>query len=934
MKKSLKLLALLLAMIMVFSAIPFAAADETVPADPESGSQGTEPETPEDPGVPGDPTDPEDPEEPEDPEDPEEPGSGKITGEITCSSDEVWPGQTISVKLDVDLDDYNGSTISWSFGGSSKSATYTVPSTASGTQKITATVTLRKNTSTVGTETFSTTISIKEPAVAGSFSISGPKEVMTNASASFSYSGENDSEVSFSVKEDGASITSSGKFRASQPGTYTVVATAKNGGSVKAVTAQTTITVTEAAYRVTMADRSFMLSAGTGTMSYSVTDADGNTVTGYTTKFSSSNASVASVDDDGRLTLKKGGTTDITLTVTIDGESYSTEATVTVSDKGSISCAQDGDENSGDSTTMRFVLEGVENADVDWTISVSGTNDFSVSDKTSGGTSASATITADDGIGIATVKVTADWGDSSASATFYTSFYNKNNVKVVLKDGVDDFDFDENNVFSRINGSSSNAAKKSLYTLMTDGCGTRVILSEDKSSNSRVGEITCSSKSTFQQYDPDDNNDYALAALEVLNFEVKGGGEYELDYEIYGMAGGTGYATSKGTITIITGEGSSDISYKCQPASSVKFNVEDFEEFWEDNYDDDNKKSSSSSKKNSEDLSYVTFDVATSSDTYGALYTNKTALKAAWKFYADYDDDRKGTYDLDEVTYKASTSQKSYTDEFTFICVGEDGTKISGIVSVEVANTTMRFADVSTSDWFYDEVYTVWSEGIMNGTSDTAFSPNNTLTRGMVVTMLYRMDGEPSVSTTATFTDVSSSAYYYRAVEWAADNDIVNGVGDGKFAPDTAITREQLAAILYRYAKHDGRSTSQSKNLSSFSDVSSVSDYATTALQWAVGAGIITGDAGKLMPQGNATRAQAAAMFARFMDLDEADDDDDDDRNDRDDDEDEDDDDITVYITPTGTKYHLDEDCAGKNARERDLSDVEDDYDPCSKCAG
>ena len=521
-----------------------------------------------------------------------------------------------------------------------------------------------------------------------------------------------------------------------------------------------------------------------------------------------------------------------------------------------ISCAQDGKETADDSVTMKFVLNNVDTDDVDWDITATGTADPEVDDISETGKSASATVYGDGGT--AKVSVTATWDGQSVSDVFYVSFYSGSNYTVVVKSGVDEFEFTETGVFAKINGSTTNVSRKSLHTLLTDGSADRVILSEDRAGNARVGKITAKTSSRFYQYDPDDENDYALEDLEDLTFEVLGTGEYRLDYELYERGGGKGYTTTKGTITIVTGDVAGDIEYTCATAGSVMFDVDDFEDFWEEESD---------SKKN-EDLLYVTFDVSNAADLSGTLSHDGDVAKASWKFYADYDKDKKNAYDLSEVKYSASRVEKNYTDNIGFVAYGEDGTKVAGTVSVTVKNTTMKFTDISTSDWFYDEVYTVWSEGIMNGTDDNTFSPNATLTRGMVVTMLYRLENEPATASRNTFSDVASGQWYTEAVEWAAKNDIVNGVGGDKFAPNDPITREQLATILYRYtAEYKDESDLRTGSLTSFGDAAKVSAYAENALEWAVGSKIINGDNGNLKPQGKATRAEAAAMFARFMDL-------------------------------------------------------------------
>lgn len=177
----------------------------------------------------------------------------------------------------------------------------------------------------------------------------------------------------------------------------------------------------------------------------------------------------------------------------------------------------------------------------------------------------------------------------------------------------------------------------------------------------------------------------------------------------------------------------------------------------------------------------------------------------------------------------------------------------------------LPFTDVSTSDWFYDDVAFVYENGLFSGTDSRSFSPNASMTRAMLVTVLYRLEGEPTVTGRSSFTDVRSGAYYEKAVIWAAANGIVTGTDSTSFSPDAKVTREQLAAILYRYAQYRKLDTDASAKLNSFTDADSVSAYASEALGWAVSESLINGASGKLMPKGDATRAQVAAILHRFV---------------------------------------------------------------------
>ncbi len=185
-------------------------------------------------------------------------------------------------------------------------------------------------------------------------------------------------------------------------------------------------------------------------------------------------------------------------------------------------------------------------------------------------------------------------------------------------------------------------------------------------------------------------------------------------------------------------------------------------------------------------------------------------------------------------------------------------------ISVSFTNGALPFADVYETDWFYDDVVYVYEEGLFSGTSATTFSPNASMTRAMLVTVLYRLEGQPTVTGRSGFGDVVVNSYYEDAVTWAADNGIVTGTSTSTFSPEQNVTREQMAAILYRYAQYKKYNTAASSSLTGFSDHASVSAYAKTAMQWSVAEELIGGAAGKLMPTGNATRAQVAAILHRF----------------------------------------------------------------------
>ena len=211
-------------------------------------------------------------------------------------------------------------------------------------------------------------------------------------------------------------------------------------------------------------------------------------------------------------------------------------------------------------------------------------------------------------------------------------------------------------------------------------------------------------------------------------------------------------------------------------------------------------------------------------------------------------------------TVKKSDTVYTFTMPASAVKVG-----VSYVKATETPSET-KFNDVSANDWFASAVDYVTGKGMMNGTADNTFSPKANTTRGMVVTVLYRLENQPSTSA-ASFTDVASGAYYANAVAWANANGIVSGYGSGKFGPNDKVTREQLAAILYRYAQYKKYDVSvgEDTNILSYDDAQSISSYAIPAIQWACGAGVVTGKSGsKLDPKDNATRAEVAAMLMRF----------------------------------------------------------------------
>ena len=212
-------------------------------------------------------------------------------------------------------------------------------------------------------------------------------------------------------------------------------------------------------------------------------------------------------------------------------------------------------------------------------------------------------------------------------------------------------------------------------------------------------------------------------------------------------------------------------------------------------------------------------------------------------------------------------SERGLINKVSGVYLTKDMTVYAGWRVDENPNTGANpFTDVSEKDWFYGDVMFVYENGLMLGTSKTLFSPHGTATRGMMATILWRMEGSPAPKGKNSFTDVEAGKWYADAITWTAENGIFAGYGKDKFGPDDPITREQLAAIFYRYADYKGYDLTVKGNLDTFKDADKITDYAKTAMQWAVGSGLVKGKSGNLLdPQGTATRAEIAAMLHRFI---------------------------------------------------------------------
>lgn len=543
-----------------------------------------------------------------------------------------------------------------------------------------------------------------------------------------------------------------------------------------------------------------------------------------------------------------------------DGKCDSCDAEMITDSEVVMSCAQSGITVSGNTAELVFELEGVDTDDVEWTFEASGSAYPELDNTTDSGLTGVVGVSADKGVAVVTATATWDGGQVRGAAAI--SFCDRQSYTAEVKKDTKAFRFMQTKVLESVsNVASSKVDNYSLYKLLTDGCGTYVKLYEDSKLNERVATISYRTTDKEKQYDPDGYNTYSIAALNNLTFTIIGEGTYELKYEILEKVGSYMLPTTRGTIDIVTGVPKDldvDLHYRTTTGEPVSFDLTDFISFWEDNR-----------VSKSEELRFVQFDI--DENAVGVLYLDDSlrgTVSDKYKFFANLNKEETlgaGYYELDGVTYRPDPREEAYTEEITFTAYGRRNGVVRGTITV-VVDEPMAFTDVTSKDWFYEEVSYVFAEGIMNGVSDTEFDPNGTLTRGMVVTMLHRVAGEPEATVKADFTDVADGAWYADAVAWAAETGIVNGMGDGTFAPETDITREQLAAIMYRYAGHALLDVNTgATTLDGFADHRNVATYATEAMTWAVYHQIMNGSDNYLTPAADATRAQAAVAFCRLL---------------------------------------------------------------------
>ena len=410
--------------------------------------------------------------------------------------------------------------------------------------------------------------------------------------------------------------------------------------------------------------------------------------------------------------------------------------------------------------------------------------------------------------------------------------------------------------------------------------------------------IAISSKSNGknQQLTLNDVSDDCYGLEMTLTTDTKNNKQYENDngndiYTTYTQNGSdiTLYIVSNNTPlneqkSIVIGNVMSDDSFTIESASSLKLLDKDFNKTQYDTVRISGKSqssssgshSSSSSKKYDVDISNAikngSITVSSDSSRKGKTITITVKPQNGYELYS--------ITALDEQDKELKLTEKQ-NNQYTFVMPSSDvfikaeftqtvsqtpptNTNNSTNNNTSFENIVLPFTDVNAYDWYYNSVKYVYANNMMSGTDTTIFSPNITTTRAMIVTILHRLDGKPA-ATASNFMDVEQNQYYTNAVAWASANGIVSGYGNGNFGPNDTITREQMAAILYRYAQYKGYDTTQKNNLSNYIDAKDINAYAVEALQWANQVGIITGVTDTtLVPNGSATRAQVSSILMRF----------------------------------------------------------------------
>ena len=520
---------------------------------------------------------------------------------------------------------------------------------------------------------------------------------------------------------------------------------------------------------------------------------EGKEITGATWK--SSDETVATVTNGTVKALKKG-----TATITVSGltapdgvvlDKTSVDVAITVTDGPTIVFPADQTTQTRYTSLATITLKPGLSEKVEGTVAWT----FETNSKTA--TVDKNGVVDPSAAGAVEVTITAEWGEANAKASTQTkvsvSFYDIVDATVSVASKATTFGFWDTDVFSSVSIDNSSVALPSGYSMANLWSSkisyTDVKLSPENKTNSAA-------QISYKNSAIQSPTSIPLVNERTIVFTCLSKGTFEFEYELFD----NGLLVRYGVITVYTVEGGADLTYTTTFNKNVVFDEDDFVKLWN--------KSSNKSKLDYVQFTTnsLTGDLYVSSEKNA--YAVSSNMKFYYN-YSSATDNGFNDYDLDLVTYVPySKATKAYEETISFTCVGETFSEtLSGVLVIKVGNT-MNFTDVKTTDYFYDAVVWAVDQGVTSGTSATTFSPNKTCSRAEVVTFLWRAAGEPKpTSTYMPFSDVKVTDYYYDAVRWAVEEKVTTGTSATTFSPNATVTRGQVVTFLYRALKASSVST-------------------------------------------------------------------------------------------------------------------------------
>ena len=777
-----------------------------------------------------------------------------------------WDGATITSTAGVaggqfasgDIGEKNGNYyISWSTDDAEN-----VTTTALGTFKITVPANTKANSYTVRIEGFESTKDYGDDGYQGSaeatLTITGSDVAVSSISlnktslsletgksetlkATVKPDNATDKTVTWSSSNEKVATVSDGKVTAAAAGSATITATA--GG--KSATCKVTVTeATVAVTSVTVDPTTLSLAVGGSETLTATVKPDNATDKDVTWK--SSKTSVATVDKDGKVTAVAVGSA--TITATAGGKSATCKVTVTENQVPAESVSLDKQSlelKGGESATLKATVTPSDSTDkVAWSSSNEKVAKVDSKGKVTAVAAGSATITAKAGEKSATCTVTVAKGGQEITAKNITATYGDTGVKIgaTVKPSGGTLTYEVTKGSDVIS-----VDKKGAVTIIKAGTATvKITAAATDSMDAAEKEISVTINKKDLTITAKDKTAKIHDAVPELG---------KTDYTVTGLVG-KDKLTKEPTLEYAT---TPDMS----KAGTVEIKVSGAEAG--DNYT----------------ITYKSGKLTISDGSEGTGTENKVTPAKTENGTVTVSPDKAKSGDTVTVTAKPDSGYElgslqvlDKNGKLVPVKKNSDGTysftmpdgPVSVLAVFQEANCPSKpYKDVDTSKWYHEGIDYAIANGLMKGVAADKFDPNGTLNRAMLVTILYRLDGSPAVSGANPYSDVESGSWYDKAVQWADANKIVNGYGDGTFGPEDNITREQMAAMLYRYAQFKGYNVSKSADLSGYTDASAVSSWALDAMKWANGEGLIQGRTTKtLVPQGTTTRAEAATILMRF----------------------------------------------------------------------